>query len=206
LIGASAQVTPQSFLIAMSLLTMLKARDEATYAHCKGTAQWARRLAMAMRLSAEAVAYVELCALVHDVGKVGLSDSILFKDGALSVIESFSLRAHPVKSEHILNQIPALQHCAVVVRAHHERFDGLGYPDGLFGYCIPFEARVLAVSDAFQSMISESRGQPAIPARHALELLQRGRGTQWDPEIVDQLVALLVSGARRRAQLELSTA
>ena len=159
-----------------------------------------------MRLSRDGIAYVELCALVHDVGKVALSDATLFNTRPLSETETENLRAHPVTSERILNQIPALQHCAVVVRAHHERFDGLGYPDGLFGYSIPFEARILAVSDAFQSMIAASKQRPAIPARQALESLQHGRGSQWDPEVVDQLVALLVSGARRKAQLQLSTA
>ena len=199
-------MSAQSFLVATSLLAMVKARDEATYSHSKGTAQWARRLASAMRLSPAGSGYVELCALVHDVGKIGLSDDVLFEENSLTDAASSTARTHPIISEHILNQIPALQHCAVVVRSHHERFDGLGFPDGLFGYGIPFEARLLAVSDAFQSMISGSRRQPAIPARRALELLQHGRGTQWDPEIVDQLVALLVSGARRRPLLELSTA
>jgi len=196
---------PQSFLVAMGLLAMMKQRDEATYAHSKGTAQWARRLATAMRLSRDGVAYVELCALVHDVGKIALSDAVLFGGRPLTETETEDLRAHPVTSEHILNQIPALQHCAVVVRAHHERFDGLGFPDGLFGYSIPFEARILAVSDAFQSMIASSKGRPAIPARQALETLQHGRGSHWDPEVVDQLVALLVAGAaRRKAQLAAS--
>ncbi|MBV9278328.1 MAG: HD domain-containing protein [Candidatus Eremiobacteraeota bacterium] len=192
---------PQSFLIAMGLLAMIKERDEATYAHSKGTAQWARRLATTMHLSRDGVAYVELCALVHDVGKATLPDAALFNTRALTETETEQLRDHPVTSEHILNQIPALQQCAVVVRAHHERFDGLGYPDGLFGYSIPFEARILAVSDAFQSMISASKGKPAIPARQALEQLQHGRGSHWDPEVVDQLVLLLVAGARKRAQL-----
>jgi len=180
---------------------MIKERDEATYAHSKGTAQWARRLATAMRLTRDGIAYVELCALVHDVGKVALSDPILFNTRPLNETETEQLRDHPVTSEHILNQIPALQQCAVVVRAHHERFDGLGFPDGLFGYSIPFEARILAVSDAFQSMISFGRGRPAIPARQALEQLQHGRGSHWDPEVVDQLVVLLVAGSRRKMQL-----
>jgi len=197
---------PQSFLIAMSLLALIKARDQATYAHSKGTAQWARRLATAMRLSTEGIAYVELCALVHDVGKMALSDRILFADGPLSELDAAKLRSHPVTSEHILNHIPALQHCAVVVRAHHERFDGTGYPDGLLAYGIPFEARILAVSDAFQTMVAGGQSRAPVPARRALELLQQGRGTQWDPEVVDQLIALLVSGARRRAQLQLSSA
>ncbi|MBV9148500.1 MAG: HD domain-containing protein [Candidatus Eremiobacteraeota bacterium] len=197
---------PQSFLIAMGLLAVIKERDEATYAHSKGTAQWARRLATAMRLSRDGIAYVELCALVHDVGKIALSDLVLFGSGSLSETETEKVRAHPVTSERILNQIPALQHCAVVVRAHHERFDGLGYPDGLFGYSIPFEARILAVSDAFQSMIAGTKNRAALPARQALEQLQHGRGSHWDPEVVDQLVALLVAGARRKAQLQLSTA
>ncbi len=104
---------PQSFLVAMGLLAMMKERDETTYAHSKGTAQWARRFATAMRLSRDGIAYVELCALVHDVGKIALSDPVVFNTRALTETETEQLRAHPVTSEHILNQIPALQHCAL---------------------------------------------------------------------------------------------
>src|SRR5205807_10429859 len=165
-----------------ALLTMLGARDEATCCHSKATAEWARRLSTTMQLPHDTVGYIELCALLHDIGKVSTPDSVLFKEGALSEPEWSIMRKHAAAGEKILNQIPTLQRCAVIVRAHHERFDGAGYPDGLSGHDIPFEARVVAVADAFHAMISTRPYRKAIPARIALEILENGAGSQWDPE------------------------
>lgn len=107
------------------------------------------------------------------------------------------MRDHSAAGQRILNQIPTLARCALIVRAHHERWDGLGYPDALAGENIPFEARVVAVADAFHAMISDRPYRKAIPPRRALEILQSGRGTQWDPLIVDSMLELF-SGTRKQ--------
>jgi HD-GYP domain-containing protein (c-di-GMP phosphodiesterase class II) len=100
------------------------------------------------------------------------------------------MRDHSATGQRVLDQIPTLAKCALIVRAHHERWDGAGYPDGLAGENIPFEARVVAVADAFHAMISERPYRKAIPPRQALEILEAGRGTQWDAAVVDAMLGL----------------
>ena len=173
-----------------ALLAMLAERDYGTCCHSKATAEWARRLSVAMNCSAETVAFIELCALLHDIGKISTPDSILLKAGPLTAQEWETMRDHAAAGQRVLNQIPSLQQCSVVVRGHHERFDGAGYPDGLAGMSIPFEARVVAVADAFHAMISERPYRKPIPPRQALQILEEGRGSQWDPEVVDAMVGM----------------
>ena len=173
-----------------ALLAMLGERDAATCCHSKATGEWARRLAVAMNLPPETTAFIERCAVLHDIGKVATPENILVKNGALDEDEWAIMRDHSAAGERILEQIPSLRACATVVRAHHERYDGDGYPDRLAGNEIPFEARVVAVADAFHAMISDRPYRRAIAPRQALEILREGRGTQWDPRAVDALLGL----------------
>ncbi len=173
-----------------ALLAMLGERDYGTCCHSKATAEWARRLATAMGCDAETTEFVELCALLHDIGKISTPDGVLLKEGPLTASEWDVMRDHAAAGSRILHQIPSLQRCSVVVRAHHERYDGGGYPDGLTGTSIPFEARVVAVADAFHAMISERPYRRPIPPRQALQILQEGRGSQWDPEVVDAMIGM----------------
>ncbi len=173
-----------------ALLAMLAERDYGTCCHSKATAEWARRLATAMSCDAETTEFVELCALLHDIGKISTPDDILLKTGPLTAAEWDVMRDHAAGGSRILNQIPSLQRCSIVVRAHHERYDGGGYPDGLAGASIPFEARIVAVADAFHAMISERPYRRPIAPRQALQILQEGRGSQWDPEVVDAMIGM----------------
>jgi putative nucleotidyltransferase with HDIG domain len=143
-----------------------------------------------MDCDAETADFIALCALLHDIGKVSTPDSVLLKPGPLSSDEWDVMRDHAAAGARVLNQIPSLQRCAIVVRAHHERFDGSGYPDGLIGTTIPFEARVVAVADAFHAMISERPYRQPIAPRQALEILREGRGSQWDPAVVDAMLGM----------------
>jgi putative nucleotidyltransferase with HDIG domain len=173
-----------------ALLAMLAERDYGTCCHSKATAEWARRLATAMELGAEETEFIALCALLHDIGKISTPDHILLKPSPLAIDEWDVMRDHAAAGARILNQIPSLQRCAIVVRAHHERFDGAGYPDGLHGTSIPLEARVVAVADAFHAMISERPYRQPISPRQALQILQDGRGSQWDPDVVDVMLGM----------------
>jgi len=173
-----------------ALLAMLAERDYGTCCHSKATAEWARRLATAMELDVEAIEFIALCALLHDIGKISTPDAILLKPSALANDEWDVMRDHAAAGARILNQIPSLERCAIVVRSHHERFDGTGYPDGLHGASIPFEARVVAVADAFHAMISERPYRQPISPRQALQILQDGRGSQWDPDVVDVMLGM----------------
>ena len=188
---------------AESLLAMLGERDSATCCHSKATGEWARRLTSSMDLSEETTSFIELCAVLHDIGKIATPDSILFKTGSLTEPEWDVMRDHSAAGQRILDQIPSLQRCSVIVRAHHERWDGAGYPDGLAGINIPFEARVVAVADAFHAMISDRPYRKAIAPRQALDILQAGRGTQWDPQIVDAMLGLF---KRERRQTDVGRA
>lgn len=180
-----------------ALLAMLAERDYGTCCHSKATAEWARRLATAMGSDAQTTEFVELCALLHDVGKISTPDAVLLKAGPLTAGEWDVMRDHAAAGARILNQIPSLQRCSIVVRAHHERYDGGGYPDGLAGANIPLEARIVAVADAFHAMISERPYRRPIPPRQALQILEEGRGSQWDPEVVDAMVGMF----RRRTSI-----
>lgn len=195
--GDERQKQPARSESMEALLAMLGERDSQTCCHSKATGEWARRLCEALRLSADATQFIELCALLHDIGKISTPESILFKSGPLTSAEWDVMRDHSAAGQRILNQIPTLARCALIVRAHHERWDGLGYPDGLAGENIPFEARVVAVADAFHAMISDRPYRKAIPPRRALDILQSGRGTQWDPLIVDSMLELF-SGTRKQ--------
>lgn len=181
-----------------ALLAMLGERDTQTCCHSKATGEWARRLCQAMGLTKELSEFIELCALLHDIGKVATPESILFKAGPLTSTEWDVMRDHSAAGQRILNQIPTLSRCSIIVRAHHERWDGLGYPDALAGENIPFEARVVAVADAFHAMISDRPYRKAIAPRRALEILQSGRGTQWDPLIVDAMTGLFSGNKKQR--------
>ncbi len=188
---------PAGMETTSALLAMLAERDYGTCCHSKATAEWARRLATAMGCDAETTEFVELCALLHDIGKISTPDHVLLKPGPLDTSEWEVMRDHAAAGSRILNQIPSLQRCSIIVRAHHERFDGGGYPDGLVGANIPFEARVVAVADAFHAMISERPYRRPISPRQALQILEEGRGHQWDPDVVDAMVGMF----RRRTTM-----
>lgn len=173
-----------------ALLALLGERDAATCCHSRATGEWARRLCAAMGIPPETSALIKLCAILHDIGKVSTPEAILFKPGPLTDSEWIVMRDHAAAGQRVLDQIPTLARCALIVRAHHERWDGAGYPDGLAGENIPFEARVVAVADAFHAMISERPYRKAIPPRQALEILEGGRGTQWDATVVDAMLRL----------------
>jgi putative nucleotidyltransferase with HDIG domain len=184
------------------ILVMLKARDAATCAHAPATGAWCRRLAEALQLSASMADTVVKAAILHDVGKIGTPDKILLKPGPLDEGEWETMRAHAEVGAEILAQLPSLAPYAAIVRAHHERWDGAGYPDGLRGEEIPFEARVVAVADAFHAMISQRPYRDAIGQREAMAILRAGAGTQWDPTVIAAMLAMLDAprtAARREA-------
>jgi putative nucleotidyltransferase with HDIG domain len=170
------------------VLAMLKARDEATCAHSQATGAWCRRLCEAMGLSAATTDTIVKAAVLHDIGKIATPDEILFKAGPLDATEWAIMQRHAQFGADILAELPALAPYAHIVRSHHERWDGKGYPQGLKGEQIPFEARVVAVADAFHAMISNRPYRAAIAQREAIEILREGRGTQWDAEVVDAMI------------------
>ena len=183
--------------VVAALLATLEARDPATAEHARVVGAWCARLTRTLGLSAEQSAFAERCGLLHDIGKVMTAAEIIQKPGPLDPIEWGEMHAHAGIGARILDAIPCLRDVAPIVRAHHERIDGKGYPDRLAGDAIPFAARIVAVADAFDAMASRRPYREALSLDRALDVLLAARGTQFDPVVVDAFVALLRPELRR---------
>jgi len=126
--------------------------------------------------------------LIHDIGKIGVPDSILLKPGPLDAEEQMRMRMHPVIGENIVTPLHSGTDLLPIIRHHHESFDGTGYPDGLAGNGIPRPARIVSVCDAYDALINDRPYRMRLSADDALSVLADGAGLQWDPEIVEMFV------------------
>ena len=149
------------------------------------------------------MAVVSAAALLHDIGKVGIPDNVLNKDGKLLDEEWELLKQHPRLSATIIGHVPSLSACLAAVRHHHERWDGAGYPSGLKGEAIPIEARILCVTDAFEAMISERPYRSALTFKQAIAELEKCSGSQFDPGIVRAFIPIALSTAPDDIELEM---
>jgi HD-GYP domain-containing protein (c-di-GMP phosphodiesterase class II) len=134
---------------------------------------------------------LRVAALLHDIGKIGIPDSALNKPARLTSAEFLMVKAHPVITAQIVGKIEALAHLVPIIRHHHERWDGTGYPDGLKGDDIPLLARILAVADGFEAMTSERPYRRARSEEEALAELKKCAGSQWDPKVVEAFLQML---------------
>jgi putative nucleotidyltransferase with HDIG domain len=167
-----------------SLIVTLEAKHKYTEGHSLRVAEYAHGIAGALGLSALAQEQVNTAALLHDLGKVGIRDEVLDKPGALTAAEWAAMRGHPQLGARILGSLGFLTEEARIVRHHHERLDGSGYPDGLRGETIPLAARIIGVADAFDAMRSARSYRPELSEAAAIGELRRGAGTQFDPDVV----------------------
>jgi len=178
-----------------ALSEVLEEVDPYTRHHSVRVSQYSVRIARGLRLAERQVEEIEYAALVHDLGKIGPHHQhILQKPGALSHDEQRTLRAHPSAGAEIVSRVRALRRSAEIVRSHHERPDGQGYPFGLAAEDVPIGARVLNVSDAFDAMTSDRPYRRALSVEAALQELQRGAGTQFDAQVVGCLIRLQRAG------------
>jgi putative two-component system response regulator len=176
-----------------SLVRLLEARDPYTSGHSLRVSALSMRLADRLRLGDKARRRLGLAAKLHDIGKVGLPEMILNKPGRLTSDEFTLVRKHPVLGERILAPIIRNPSIRAAIRSHHERFDGLGYPDKLRGGNIPILARVIALVDAFDAMTSDRAYRQALSEDDAVNILVEGAGTQFDPDLVPPFVAMIKS-------------
>ncbi len=174
-----------------ALANALEAKDEYTSSHARWIRDMAVRVGRELGLDAATLKRVELGALFHDIGKIGIPMEILTKPGPLTDEETAVVETHPTLGERILAPIEQLEHVRPVVRACHERYDGAGYPDGLCGDEIPLEARIIFVCDAFHAMTTTRPYREALPPDEARRRLREGAGTQFDPDIVDVCLRVL---------------
>lgn len=168
-----------------ALVAAVEARDPYTRGHSVRVSRYAVMIGEGLGLTPEQLRILRYAGLLHDIGKLAVEDRILRKAGPLTPEEREAIKQHPVVGAAILGSAGSFAALVPAVRHHHERFDGTGYPDGLAGDAIPVEARILAVADAFDAMTSDRPYRPALARDVACERLIRGRGTQFDPEVVD---------------------
>jgi len=177
--------------LLVALARALEYYDSATLKHSEVSAEYALLIARRLGLEGRRAKIVRWASLVHDIGKIFIPQSILRKPGPLTPEEYELVKLHPLKGEELLRSVRGLEDVARIVRHHHERFDGLGYPDGLAKEAIPFEARIVAVVDAFEAMTSNRPYRRAMSIAEAIAELKRCAGTQFDPEVVKVAVAVI---------------
>lgn len=180
--------------LASALANAIEMRDPHLHGHCERLASLAVRFATRLGLADVDVEAVRLGAILHDIGKIGIPDAVLLKEGSLDDAELATIQLHPTLGDELLAPLELLAASRPVVRHHHERWDGNGYPDGLAGPSIPLGARIVAVADSIEAMATRRLygaplAQPAI-----LGQLRAGSGTQWDPQIVALALELAASG------------
>lgn len=162
----------------------LEAKDRYTKGHSDRVRVYAQLLAEALALAPREVQRVGHAAQLHDIGKLGMHSDALLKDAPLEAEERVAMRAHPLRGEAILGRVSVLRDLVADVRHHHERWDGTGYPDGLMASEIPAGARIIAVADAYDAMTTHRPYRRALPHAQAIERLQRGAGSQFDPDLI----------------------
>jgi len=180
---------------ATALVATLDARDRYTAGHSAAVAIYARDIAERMGLPSEKVGLAHLCGLVHDIGKIGLPPGLLEKPGALTLDERRHMEEHSEIGERILTNVDDYAEIARIVRHHHERVDGQGYPDGLVGDSIPLLSRIIAVADAYNAMTSDRPYRDAMPSQVARLRLAQAVESQFDTSVVAAFEAIL-AGAK----------
>ncbi len=180
--------------LASALANAIEARDEYLHGHCERLAALAVRVAELLGLPADQIETVRLGAILHDVGKIGIPDRVLLKPGPLDDEERRIVETHPEIGDKLLEPLDLLSGARPIVRHHHERWDGAGYPDRVAADDIPLGARIVAVADSVEVMSSRQLYRQPRSPEQIVEELTKWRGTQWDPQIVDLVLALIESG------------
>jgi putative nucleotidyltransferase with HDIG domain len=168
-----------------ALAEIIDARDPYVLGHSKQVTRYAVMIAVNLGLPSQQVDTIRKASLLHDIGKVGISEKILSKPGALNLEEIRLVKTHPTLGARILESSHSLHELIPIVKHHHERFDGKGYPDGLKGGDIPIEARVVALADSVEAMASDRAYRKAMTFADILEEIKKGSGSQFDPAVVD---------------------
>ena len=184
-------VRADSERVIFALAAAAEAKDAYTESHTQRVANTAVHLGTRLGLQESDLVALYRGGLIHDIGKIGVPDAILRKPGPLNAQEERQMRAHPVIGESIVRRHPSVADTLTIIRHHHERFDGGGYPDGLCGYKIPLLARIVSVCDAYDALASDRPYRARRNPEEAIETLMRGTGQQWDRELVSLLLSEL---------------
>ncbi|MCU9612553.1 HD-GYP domain-containing protein [Caldibacillus lycopersici] len=185
--------------LTRALAKALDTRDTHTLYHSENVANFSVQIAKKMNLSEQKCREIQIGALLHDIGKIGIAEHVLSKPGKLTSDEYELIKSHPKIGHDIIKHVNNFQDSGVldIVLYHHEKFDGTGYPNGLKGENIPLEARIVAVADAYDAMVSKRIYKNEMDYASVRQELINNKGKQFDPEIVDVFLSLLDQGALR---------
>jgi putative nucleotidyltransferase with HDIG domain len=186
---------------ALLLGDVVEADDSYTGEHCKDVVRLALDVARALRLDANRQRHIEFAALLHDVGKIAVPKEIVNKPGKLDEREWKIIKTHTVEGQKMLERVGGfMRDVGEIVRSHHERWDGGGYPDGLSGEQIPLEARIVSCCDAFNAMTTTRSYRRSMATPVAVAELMANAGSQFDPRVVETLVEVIREDSRRESQ------
>jgi cyclic di-GMP phosphodiesterase len=188
-------------LVIFSMARWVEIKDPYTEGHLRRIAGFSEQTARALGLSDEQARVVRYAGVLHDIGKIGVSETVLRKPGPLNAEEQFELRRHAEYGAAIVSPMRFAADVAPIVLAHHEHWDGSGYPDGLSGEQIPLGARIISVVDAYDAMTSDRPYRRSLGDPEAIRRLKAGSGTQWDPGVVSAFLELLQAGQLYPADL-----
>lgn len=201
-ITAELETRPRALSIIYALAATVDAKDHYTYGHSRKVSDYSVAIAEALDLPQDRIATIRAASLLHDIGKVGIPDSILSKEGPLTDEEWEPVKIHPKLGVEILRHIIDLVNCLPAILHHHEHYDGKGYPSGLKGDSIPLEGRILAIADAYDAMTSPRPYREQLSSQSALEELRRCAGTQFDPELVELFCTIIESATSSRLEIK----
>jgi ribonuclease P protein subunit RPR2 len=180
----SEELRRSYMLTVRALASAVEARDAYTGRHAERVAAYGLAIGAVYGMPLSDEPQIEFGFLLHDVGKVAVPDAILFKPGPLTAAERLVMQQHPVTGSEIVREIDFLGAARDVIRSHHERWDGSGYPDGLAGEAIPVSARIFAVADTFDALTTERPYRHASPIAEARAMLEQSSGTHFDPDVI----------------------
>jgi putative nucleotidyltransferase with HDIG domain len=199
------QLMFESFLESLS--AVIDARDPYTAGHSTRVAAYSLAIGKRYGLSEHDLSLLKKSAILHDIGKIGVPDGILLKDGKLTDEEFAQIKKHPEIGANIVRHVQGFSEMQMMsegVLYHHERYDGLGYPEGLAGETIPLFGRLIAVADAFDAMTSDRPYRKGMAFERATRIMEEGKGTQWDPEFATIFVKLIKEGVFKEKSVSLA--
>jgi len=174
-----------------ALISALEAKDVYTQGHSQRVCKLVTQIVYKMGIKGKEAEDIITAAKLHDIGKIGIRDEVLNKPGKLTDQEFAEIMDHPVMSYEIISKMKVMENIAKIIRHHHEKYDGKGYPDGLKGEKIPLGSRIIAVADAFDAMTSKRPYRDSFTMAQAIEELKKNAGTQFDPKIVDAFISVI---------------
>jgi HD-GYP domain-containing protein (c-di-GMP phosphodiesterase class II) len=180
--------------MAINMVAVQEIRESYCRGHSDRVSHLGKEIASAMGLPQEEIDRLDIAARLHDLGRISIRRSILFKPAALTLEEWSEVHLHPARAVELLQVCDSLREVLPIIKGHHERYDGTGYPEGLKGDEIPLGSRILAVADAYDGMTSSRPYRRAMSGDEATEILRQGSGMQWDPQVVEVFLSCKCPG------------